>query len=129
MDFNEWKADVLRLAEKKGLKIWDDTLVRHWKGKFSVDDVLLSCEAGKRCMGNQEAVQTAKKCGCFYCLKIFDPREVEITQWADGCFGIPFTALCPYCDIDSVLPETPDYPISQEFLERLHEVKFAAIVL
>jgi hypothetical protein len=44
-------------------------------------------------------VLASKNVGCFYCLKIFSPAEIE--EWTlDGC------ALCPHCGIDSVLPES-----------------------
>ena len=37
------------------------------------------------------------KCGCFYCLKIFNPSVI------DGWWDHEDTAVCPYCRIDSVI--------------------------
>ena len=34
-------------------------------------------EAHKFSSNNKEALQNDKKCGCFYCLKIFDPKEIN----------------------------------------------------
>ena len=57
-----------------------------------------------------------KKCGCFYCLKIFDPKE--ITNWIEDEDG---TAICPYCGIDSVIGESSGYPITEEFLAKMQK--------
>ena len=61
-----------------------------------------------------------KKCGCFYCLKIFSPDE--ITDWITGSSEIDKegTAICPYCGIDSVIGESSGYPITKEFLTKMH---------
>lgn len=50
-------------------------------------------------------------CGCFYCLKIFDPKEINFWIKDPG-----ETAVCPYCSIDSVIGESSGYPIEREFL-------------
>ena len=49
-------------------------------------------------------------CGCFYCLRIYNPKEIE--EWTDG----GKTAICPKCDIDSVIGESSGFPITKEFL-------------
>ena len=47
--------------------------------------------------------------GCYYCLKIYPPAEIE--EWTmDQC------ALCPKCGIDSVLPEA-DGKYAADFLK------------
>jgi len=70
-------------------------------------------------MNNQSALQKSKLCGCFYCLKIYDPHEIKawIVDQED-------TAVCPYCGIDSVLPESTEYQITEEFLEKMREYWF-----
>jgi hypothetical protein len=55
-----------------------------------------------------------KKCGCFYCLSIFSPKEIE--EWIADTSG---TAICPHCGIDSVIGESSGFPITKEFLERM----------
>ncbi|MDL2289517.1 cytoplasmic protein [Clostridia bacterium OttesenSCG-928-F22] len=54
------------------------------------------------------------KCGCFYCLSIFNPSEIE--EWIKD---ICETAICPYCGIDSVIGESSGYPITEEFLRKM----------
>ena len=61
---------------------------------------------------NRPMLSRDKSCGCFYCLRVFDPSE--ITEWIEDADG---TALCPYCGIDSVISESSGYPLTREFLE------------
>ncbi len=63
---------------------------------------------------HRQQLLSDKKCGCFYCLKIFDPKE--ITNWIEDEEG---TAICPYCGIDSVIGESSGYPITEEFLAKM----------
>ena len=75
--------------------------------------------AHEYCTNNKESLQRDSVCGCFYCLKIFSPKE--ITEWIPDTNG---TALCPYCDIDSVIGESSGYPITKEFLEEMKKYWF-----
>ena len=59
------------------------------------------------------------KCGCFFCLKIFSPTEIE--EWIDDIEG---TAICPYCGIDSIISESSSYPITTEFLSEMNKYWF-----
>lgn len=45
-------------------------------------------------------IKNSECCGCFYCLKVFNPEKTKITEWTDK----GQTALCPRCGIDSILP-------------------------
>jgi NAD-dependent SIR2 family protein deacetylase len=56
------------------------------------------------------------KCKCFYCLKSFHSNEIE--EWIDK----EETALCPYCGIDSVLPESIN--ITEEILKEMNKYWF-----
>jgi len=60
----------------------------------------------------------SKICGCFYCNKIFDPKEIN--QYTDS----GNTAKCPYCEIDSILSEDCGYPITKRFLQKMHNYWF-----
>lgn len=51
---------------------------------------------------NEPAISSSEKCGCFYCGRIFD--KVQILEWIDDQNAC--TALCPYCGIDSLLPDS-----------------------
>lgn len=74
--------------------------------------------AHQLCNSNQEKLKNAQVCGCFYCLRIFDPKEII---WEDE---EDHTAMCPYCGIDSVIPESATLPITKAFLKKMHEFWF-----
>lgn len=60
---------------------------------------------------HKERVLASGKVGCFYCLALFSPAEIK--EWTlDDC------ALCPYCEIDSVLPESEH--LTSEFLQEMY---------
>ena len=75
-------------------------------------------EAHKYCTGNKEQLKSDTVCGCFYCLEIYSPKEIEM--WLDR----EDTALCPYCCADSVTGESSGYPITKEFLKKMNEYWF-----
>jgi len=54
-------------------------------------------------------------CGCFYCIAIFSPLEIK--EWCDK----GNTAICLYCGIDSVIGESSGFPITKEFLTKMHK--------
>lgn len=64
---------------------------------------------------NERIVKSAETCGCFFCLSVFSPDEVE--DWVDDTGGR--TALCPRCGIDSVICSGHGYPINREFLKEM----------
>lgn len=64
---------------------------------------------------NRYVLAHGDKCGCFYCLHIFSPSEIN--EWcSEQTDGEEVTAICPYCGIDSVIGESSGFPITQEFL-------------
>ena len=75
-------------------------------------------EAHELCTCHRDALTYADKCGCFYCKRIYDPRK--ITEWVDD----GKTALCPYCGIDAVIPDTEEYPLTTAFLKKMHQKWF-----
>ena len=71
------------------------------------------------CMNQKEQLLKDQKCGCFYCLKIFEPSQIE--DWIDDTSG---TAICPYCDVDSVIGAYTGFPITTEFLKSMKNYWF-----
>ena len=71
---------------------------------------------------NEKLLMAAKKCGCFYCGRMFTPSDV--TDWAIDEHGR--TAICPYCGIDPVLQEAADdsYVLDGKLLRHMNEVWF-----
>lgn len=65
---------------------------------------------------HREMLEKDSKCGCFDCLEIFNPSEIE--EWI---YDRGHTAICPYCGIDSVIGESSGYPITKEFLKKMKD--------
>jgi hypothetical protein len=80
--------------------------------------------AHKHCIRNQEEVLASDQCGCFYCLRIFEPKE--IVEWLPEYKTPGVTAFCPYCFIDSVIGSRSGYPITPEFLAAMQSRWFHA---
>ena len=70
-----------------------------------------------RSMNNRGALLDAKECGCFFCLKLFDPAQIR--SWLNE-----ETALCPYCNVDAVIPESCDYELDDSLLLAMKEYWF-----
>ena len=73
-------------------------------------------QAHDHCTSNKSEIEKSEKCGCFYCLEIFD--KDEITSWLNEDGG---TALCPFCGIDSVIGDKSGFEITKEFLTEMKE--------
>lgn len=66
---------------------------------------------------HKDMVMQSDKCGCFYCMAIFESKT--ITRWLTDD-----TALCPECGIDSVLPSNAGFSITIDFLKKMHDYWF-----
>ena len=80
-------------------------------------------EAHKYSSNNKPALALDDKCGCFYCLKIFEPSEIEEYLEYENS-DQKGTALCAYCGIDSIIPESSGFPITKEFLTKMYKAWF-----
>ncbi|HLO12895.1 MAG TPA: cytoplasmic protein [Pseudoneobacillus sp.] len=67
---------------------------------------------------NRIGLERNNVCGCFHCLRIFNPNEID--EWLDD----NDTAECPYCGIDSVIGESSGFPITQPFLKEMQKMWF-----
>lgn len=70
--------------------------------------------AHKHCSNHRDELIDSEFCGCFYCLEIYDPNEIE--DWIDD----DTCALCAKCGIDSVIGSKSGFPITKEFLKQMH---------
>lgn len=70
-----------------------------------------------RSMNNRGALLDSRQCGCFFCLKLYDPAL--ITAWLNE-----ETARCPYCNVDAVIPESCDYELDESLLLAMKEYWF-----
>ena len=53
---------------------------------------------------NEKLLKEVKKCACMYCNNRYDVKEIK--DWIEDDHGL--TAQCPYCWVDSVIPEIID---------------------
>ncbi|AQU77131.1 MULTISPECIES: cytoplasmic protein [Priestia] len=75
--------------------------------------------AHRFCGDNKESLREDNLCGCFYCLEIFHPSEIK--EWIDNNES---TALCPYCEIDSIIGQSSGFSITKEFLSEMNKYWF-----
>jgi hypothetical protein len=75
-------------------------------------------EAHDHCSRHRAEILSSERCGCFYCLKTFDPAEIQ--DWVDD----EQTALCAKCGIDAVIGSGSGFPITQKFLGEMHKYWF-----
>ena len=134
MTYAEWKDEVFALAEAGLYGVTVDD-VRGWLSNdyyekrcsygtlYSPEDFLFGHKYLKLATHNRTTVQRAKRCGCYYCLEIFNPQEVD--DYTPECDG-ECTVFCPYCKIDSVVPETESEVITRELLRRVHVIMFSS---
>ncbi|RZG47555.1 cytoplasmic protein [Acinetobacter wuhouensis] len=82
---------------------------------FDLSDLV---KAHKTSSTHRKLLSESTKCGCFYCLSIFDYEQIN--EWID----FDDTALCPTCGIDSVIGGASGFPITQEFLKAMQQYYF-----
>lgn len=75
--------------------------------------------AHRHSIRHRDEVLASDVCGCFYCLAIFEPTQID--RWIDQADGVGQTALCPECGIDSVVGSASGYPVTKAFLQAMHE--------
>jgi hypothetical protein len=86
----------------------------------------------KFCTRNRELLSRSDSAGCFYCLEIYPPAEIQ--DWVDGLqvetgsLADGVTALCARCGIDAVLPSAAPIPLTEETLRAMHAYWFERTV-
>lgn len=63
-------------------------------------------------INNRGKIKNNTPCGCYFCATVFEGSE--ITEWVNA----GQTALCPHCDIDSVIPNETDVDYLKASFER-----------
>ena len=76
-------------------------------------------DAHKHTTRHRAELHGSAQAGCFYCCSIFSSDSIE--YWTDD----DTTALCPKCDIDSVIGEASGFPVTDKaFLKEMNEFWF-----
>lgn len=108
-NYPSWKNEVTKKLNAKGIPI------PSWYGPDSNYYTLVDHASKLSSEHSEGFTEDAERCGCFHCMKFFSINEVE---WD---FGVP---QCPFCHIDSVLPESEDFPLTEELLAELCRTQF-----
>lgn len=69
---------------------------------------------------NRRLIRNDTICHCFYCLKQFEGSKIN--EWINDRNGK--TAVCPFCGIDAILPETCGQKLDEDFLIKMKEYWF-----
>jgi hypothetical protein len=56
---------------------------------------------------HRSEIEKSGLCGCFFCLAVYRPAEIE--EWIDE----GTCAMCPRCGIDAVIGEASGLPVSE----------------
>ncbi len=76
--------------------------------------------AHKHASNNEDEIGASEECACFHCLETFPKEEIE--DWVEGETGN--TAVCPRCDVESVLGDAAGFPLTEEFLDAMRQQYF-----
>ena len=71
--------------------------------------------AHKHSSKHRSEILASEVCGCFFCMEQYGPDEIK--EWIDK----DETALCPKCQIDSVIGTASGFPITDEFLREMRQ--------
>ena len=71
-------------------------------------------------LSNKESVLSSRTCGCFFCQEIFESHLIS-EHYIHDINGE--TALCPFCGVDSILPDHK-VDLSTDLLEEMYKVWF-----
>lgn len=74
-------------------------------------------------LNNKEILSNSKLCGCYHCGHIFSPSEVAYYTESPT----EQTAMCPFCEMDAVIPSTDEFPITEEKLSLLGAISFGRL--
>lgn len=77
--------------------------------------------AHRHSVRNRAEISRSELCGCFYCLAMFPPSDIQ--RWTDDAGEA--TALCPNCQVDAVIGSASGFAITPELLKRMHDHWFA----
>lgn len=69
---------------------------------------------------NDKEIRKSKLVGCYYCLKIYPASEISDKDF----LAEERTAVCSYCQTDSVLPDTSGFKMDESTLQEIHKVWF-----
>lgn len=116
----EYKIDLYELAMVKTYLRSDAP--EDEEAEFEVAQLNICEIANEFSMKNKKQLEMSGKCGCFGCIKIFEPSEIK--EYIPG----EDTAVCPFCGTDSVLGDYSGFEITEEFMQKMNDEMFGEIM-
>ncbi len=86
-------------------------------GRLEKDDDRLK-DAHLHTANNREEIEHSQYCGCIYCERIYQAEDID--DYIDN----GQTALCPYCDCDSVIGDGSGIELNEKLLDKLNKKYF-----
>ena len=84
--------------------------------------------AHKYSRNNKPLLDNVYRCGCFYCIRIFP--TYKIIKWNISKLGDKKgTAICPYCQYDTVIPESDKYKRTVNLLTKMNNYWIKEVTL
>ncbi len=75
--------------------------------------------AKRQSFGNWGELHRSVMCGCYNCGTVFLSNDIYNWIGLDGRNADNATAVCPFCGVNAVIPESPAYPLKKDFLDYL----------
>lgn len=116
----EYNIDLYELAMVKTYLRSDSP--EDEEAEFEIAQLNMCDVANEFSMKNKKQLEKSETCGCFGCVKVFNPAEV--TEFITG----EDTAVCPYCGTDSVLGDYSGFPVNEEFMQEMNDEMFGEIM-
>ena len=92
---------------------------RFGDGGLRFDEVSEELSAAhEHAFNNRNELMASEQCGCFHYMATFGPSEVR--EWIDK----GQTAMCPRCEIDSVIGSASSLPLTEESLQKMQKEWF-----
>lgn len=68
---------------------------------------------------HKNEIENSIKVGCYSCITIFDSDKID--EYCEN----DTTAICPYCYVDAILPDTIPVPLTIDILTQLNNTWFS----
>ena len=68
-------------------------------------------------IGHESIVKQGTNCGCISCKKVFLVSEIK--HWMKETYSDERTAWCPYCNIDTIVPELKGMTLTKKVLQEI----------
>lgn len=87
-------------------------------GRYSHEHECLMKKLHVYSSNNKKLINSSNKCYCFYCKNTINKEDIK--KYIDD----DKTAMCPKCDIDSIIPDSIEEKIDDKIISAMHDYWF-----